>query len=64
MTVSSFAFDVEVLFLARKFHCRIKEMPVTVVFRAGSTVAWRRHLLPALTDIVRVRANDLQGIYQ
>jgi dolichyl-phosphate beta-glucosyltransferase len=63
MTVSSFAFDVEVLFLARKFGARIIEMPVSVVYRAGSTVKWRRQLLPALLDIVRVRANDLQGRY-
>lgn len=63
MTVSSFAFDVEVLFLARKFHARIKQMPVTVEYRAGSTVKWRRQLLPALLDIVRVRANGLRGRY-
>jgi dolichyl-phosphate beta-glucosyltransferase len=63
VTVSSFAFDVEVLFLARKFHCRIKQMPVAIVYRAGSTVKWRRHLLPALRDIVRIRANDLRGRY-
>jgi dolichyl-phosphate beta-glucosyltransferase len=62
-TISSFAFDVEVLFLARKFHARIKQMPVSVVYRAGSTVKWRRQLLPALVDIVRVRINDLQGRY-
>jgi dolichyl-phosphate beta-glucosyltransferase len=64
LTVSSFAFDVEVLFLARKYHCRMKEMPVTIVYRAGSTVKWRRHLLPALADIVRVRENDLRGRYR
>ncbi|HEX8918832.1 MAG TPA: dolichyl-phosphate beta-glucosyltransferase [Chloroflexota bacterium] len=64
LTVSSFAFDIEVLFLARRFHDRIKEMPVTVVYRAGSTVKWRRHLLPALFDIIRVRANNLRGRYQ
>jgi dolichyl-phosphate beta-glucosyltransferase len=62
-TVSSFAFDVEVLFLARKFHARITEMPVSVVYRPGSTVKWRRQLLPALVDIVRIRANDLRGRY-
>jgi dolichyl-phosphate beta-glucosyltransferase len=63
LTVSSFAFDIEVLFLARRCHCRIEEMPVSVVYRAGSTVKWRRHLLPALGDIVRVRINALQGRY-
>jgi dolichyl-phosphate beta-glucosyltransferase len=63
VTLSSFAFDVEVLFLARSLHYRIKEMPVTVVYRPGSTVAWRRDLLPSLGDIVRVRVNDLRGQY-
>jgi glycosyltransferase involved in cell wall biosynthesis len=64
VTVSSFAFDVEALFLARKLRCRIKEMPVAIVYRPGSTVKWRRHLLPALKDIARVRANDLRSRYQ
>jgi dolichyl-phosphate beta-glucosyltransferase len=64
VTLSSFAFDVEVLFLVRKLHYRIKEIPVTVVFRAGSTVSWRRHLLPSLRDIVRVRVNDVRGRYR
>jgi dolichyl-phosphate beta-glucosyltransferase len=62
-TISSFAFDVEVLFLAQKFHGRITELPVSVVYRAGSTVKWRKQLLPALLDVVRIRVNDLRGRY-
>ena len=62
-TISSFAFDVEVLFLARKLGSRVKEASVSVERREGSTYSLRRHLLPFLRDIFRVRWQDWQGRY-
>ena len=61
--IRSFAFDVEVLFLARRLGARIKELPVDVTFRAGGTFDVRRHLLPFLGDIVAVRRHALAGDY-
>jgi len=61
--LSSFAFDIEVLFLARKLGARIVEMPVTTTFRADSTFNVRRHLPRFLRDIVQIRLNDLAGRY-
>ena len=59
----SFAFDIEVLFVARKLGARIVEMPVTTTFRAESTFNLRRHLPRFLRDIVQIRLNDLAGRY-
>ncbi|MCB0881897.1 MAG: glycosyltransferase [Thermoleophilia bacterium] len=62
-TVTSFAFDIEVLYLARRFGARIVEYPVSVEFRGESTYDVRRHLPPFLADIVRIRANAARGAY-
>jgi glycosyltransferase involved in cell wall biosynthesis len=62
--VVSFAFDIEVLFLARKLGYRIAELPVETTYRAGSTFDVDRHLGPFLADIVQIRRNDLAGYYR
>jgi glycosyltransferase involved in cell wall biosynthesis len=61
--ISSFAFDIEVLFLARKLGARIEEMPVRTTFREESTFNVRKHLPQFLRDIVQIRRNDLAGLY-
>ena len=61
--IRSFAFDVEVLFLARRLGARIKELPVEVTFRPGSSYDVRRHLLPFLGDILAIRRHALSGAY-
>jgi dolichyl-phosphate beta-glucosyltransferase len=62
-TVDGFAFDVEVLFVARRMGARIVEMPVEVDFRDESTFDVSRHLKPFLGDIWRVRKNAWRGRY-
>lgn len=61
--IRSFAFDIEVLFLARKLGARIVELPVDTTFHAESTFNVRKHLPLFLHDIVQIRVNDLQGRY-
>ncbi len=61
--IRSFAFDVEVLYLAWRLGLRIKELPVDVVFRSGSTFDVSRHLGPFLRDVLAVRRNALAGDY-
>jgi len=58
------AFDVEVLFLARKLGYKIKEVPVTWQYAETQRLnpvldSWRM-----LLDILRVRINDLRGVYK
>lgn len=56
-------FDVEVLYLARKMRLRIKEVPVEWRFGTESKVDPMRDSFRALRDIVRVRWQDLRGMY-
>lgn len=63
-TVDGFAFDIEALFLARKLGYRITEIPVSVAFRPGSTYSLRRHLVPFLADIIRVKRQEMRGMYR
>ncbi|HEX6293188.1 MAG TPA: dolichyl-phosphate beta-glucosyltransferase [Herpetosiphonaceae bacterium] len=57
------AFDVEVLFLARKFGYRIKEVPVTWRYGVETKVDPIRDSWRNFSDVVRVRWNDLRGRY-
>jgi glycosyltransferase involved in cell wall biosynthesis len=61
--VSSFAFDIEVLFLARRLGARIVEMAVSTTYRAESSFSVRRHLPRFLADIVQIRLNVLAHRY-
>ncbi len=62
--IRSFAFDIEVLFVARKLGVHIVEMPVTTSYRAESSFTVRRHLPRFLGDVVQIRRNDLAGLYR
>jgi hypothetical protein len=62
--IRSFAFDIEVLFVARKVGARIVELPVRTAYRPESTFDVRRHLPRFLADIVQIRRNDLAGRYR
>ena len=62
--VRSFAFDIEVLFLARKLGARIVELPVSTTYHAESSFSVRRHLPLFLKNIVQIRLNDIRGRYE
>ncbi len=57
------AFDVEVLFLARKFGYRIKEVPVVWQYGVETKVDPIRDSWRNFSDVLRVRWNDLRGRY-
>jgi len=62
-TVDGFGFDVEILFIARKLGYRITEIPITWSHRESSRVDPIRDTLRMLGDILRVRWNDVRGVY-
>ncbi|MFZ5424750.1 MAG: dolichyl-phosphate beta-glucosyltransferase [Patescibacteria group bacterium] len=57
------AFDVEVLFVARKLNYRIKEVPVTWTYDAGTKVNKIRDSIVNFIDILTIKVNSLQGKY-
>lgn len=62
-TIDGFAFDAEVIFLAERLGIRCRRIPVTLLNEEGSTISLRRHALPMLLDVLRVRWRARRGLY-
>ena len=62
-TLDGFAFDVEVLYLARKFRYRVVEIPVRWLNDPNTKVQTLKHGLQMLRDLLVIRLNDLRGRY-
>lgn len=58
------AFDVELLFIARKVGLRICEIPVEWHYATGSKVNPLRDSIRMLRDTLQVRLNDAHGLYK
>lgn len=52
--LAGFAFDVEVLLLARQLGQVVRELPVRWTDRRGSTLCWGRDALRVLCDLLRM----------
>lgn len=57
------AFDVELLFLANKRGYKIKEVPIVWHHVATSRVNPIKDSLRMFRDVVKIRLNDLKGVY-
>lgn len=57
------AFDVELLFIAKKKGYKIKEVPIEWHHVATSRVNPIKDSLRMFRDVIKVRVNDLRGIY-
>jgi dolichyl-phosphate beta-glucosyltransferase len=62
--LTGWAFDMEVLFLARRLGCRIAEVPVTWVDSPESRIHPLYDSLGALRDLFLIRWNQLRGRYR
>ena len=58
------AFDVELLFIAKKHNYKIKEVPIIWHHEATSRVSPIKDSLRMLRDVLRIRLNDLRGVYK
>ncbi len=58
------AFDVEVLFIARKFGYTIQEVPVAWSYVSGSKVNPALDSVRMVVDVLTVRWNDFRGKYE
>ena len=58
------AFDVELLFLAKKEGFKIKEVPIVWHHVATTRVSPLKDSVRMFRDVVRIRMNDLKGVYK
>ena len=61
--IDRWAYDSEILFLARKYGYRIVEIPVAWINRKASRVSLGRDLITSFRDLFRIRINDYLGKY-
>lgn len=57
------AFDVEVLYLAKKLGLRVKELPVSWTYVRTTRLDPIKDSIKMTTDVLKVRLNDIKGLY-
>lgn len=62
-TMTGWAFDVEVLFIARRMGYRVVEVPIDWYFNADSRVSVLKDSLRMAADLLTIRRNAWQGRY-
>jgi glycosyltransferase involved in cell wall biosynthesis len=63
-TIEGFSFDLELLYVAKRWGLTIVEHPVTWIDAPGSTVDPAREAIRFLRDILRIRWRALRGAYR
>lgn len=58
------AFDVEVLYLAKKLGYKVKEVPVTWTFVKTTRLSPMKDSIKMVSDVIRIRLNDHKGLYK
>lgn len=58
------AFDVELLYIARKMRFKIKEVPVSWLYVETRRVSPIRDSVEGVLDLIRIRANIIAGKYK
>jgi dolichyl-phosphate beta-glucosyltransferase len=57
------AFDVELLYLANKFHLPVREVPIMWKHHRTDRVSPVKDSIRMLVDIIKIKIADLKGIY-
>ncbi|MBI5632825.1 MAG: glycosyltransferase [Nitrospirae bacterium] len=63
-TIKRFAFDSEVIFIARKMGYSIKELPITLQNPRASTVRLFVDPFTMFFALFKIRVNDFKGVYR
>jgi dolichyl-phosphate beta-glucosyltransferase len=63
VTIEGWAFDIEVLYLARLQRLRVREIPIEWHFRADSRLRMGRDAVAMLGEVMRVRQRARRGDY-
>jgi dolichyl-phosphate beta-glucosyltransferase len=59
-----FTFDAEVLFLARRARYRVREIPFALVQNHESSINFAAQAPRMMSDLIRIRLNDMLGRYR
>jgi glycosyltransferase involved in cell wall biosynthesis len=62
-TLTGWAFDVELLYIARHHGYQIVEIPIDWYFNADSKISVMRDSLRMFLDLLRIRRNARRGLY-
>jgi len=61
--IHGWAFDVELLFIAKKYRLKIKEMPVTWINEGDSRVSPIKSSIQMFLQILKINLNNIRGYY-
>ena len=62
-TLTGWAFDVELLYIARRHGYQIVEIPIDWYFNADSKISVLRDSLRMFLDLLKIRRNARRGLY-
>lgn len=62
--INSFAFDVELIYIALKRNYSIRKIPVKLRSQEGNSVSLLKHAPGMLLDLFRIKANHVKGLYE
>ncbi|MEK6634755.1 MAG: dolichyl-phosphate beta-glucosyltransferase [Planctomycetota bacterium] len=62
--IDGFSFDVEALYLSRKFNFKIKEIPIQWENSALSKVSPIKHSLQMFNDLIGIKIKAIKGYYK
>jgi dolichyl-phosphate beta-glucosyltransferase len=64
-TLEGFTFDVELIYIAKKFGLGVREVPVVFGYLSEpTTVSFLMQSLASLKDLISIRSKDHKGFYQ
>jgi dolichyl-phosphate beta-glucosyltransferase len=63
-SIDGWAFDVELLFIARQRGYRIVEVPINWYYRANSRISPLRDAIDMVREVIRIRVRGWRGEYQ
>ncbi|MEM3373893.1 MAG: glycosyltransferase family 2 protein [Candidatus Woesearchaeota archaeon] len=63
LTIKRFSFDVELLYLAKKYNLKIKEVGINWYNNSLSKVKFFKDAFNMFIDIIKIRVNDIKKYY-
>jgi dolichyl-phosphate beta-glucosyltransferase len=62
--INGFSFDAEILYLAKKYKFKIKEVPINWANDLDSKVNPIKHSFKMFVELLKIKINDIMGIYK